>query len=367
MTPSFRAAALRSTALATSLALAVGLSVFAADAAATPTVPLPKPRPIARNVSCPNDSASATREYRAVATSPAPPQRAASHPRQLPHTGRQAAARLRTRARRSGPRRASMRLCRPRRAQTAPPAAVATTSSTSQADIDALENVIELVRKRKPADATQAAGGDIGSGRQKTRGMDHPAQRRQWRLGRALSRVHISQSELAFADLPAPAHRSSAVGRPSRRRHGVGMVRKRIAVVGQRKILAGAGDDRARRPGQCGASGARRLAKRFHVGGYREHGARPVRRTADRRAITRRGWIYCSMAASTTPRCAPRSGSGANHVALGESAHCGLSKRPPTPGRCWRRFRANCTAIPAISSARSSCCGAKRSSPRPRS
>jgi soluble lytic murein transglycosylase len=36
------------------------------------------------------------------------------------------------------------------------PAAVAATSSTSQADTDALENVIELVRKHKPADATQA-------------------------------------------------------------------------------------------------------------------------------------------------------------------------------------------------------------------
>jgi soluble lytic murein transglycosylase len=36
------------------------------------------------------------------------------------------------------------------------PAAVAATSSTSKADTDALENVIELVRKRKPADANQA-------------------------------------------------------------------------------------------------------------------------------------------------------------------------------------------------------------------
>jgi soluble lytic murein transglycosylase len=36
------------------------------------------------------------------------------------------------------------------------PAAIAATSSTSQADKDALENVIELVRKRKPADASQA-------------------------------------------------------------------------------------------------------------------------------------------------------------------------------------------------------------------
>jgi soluble lytic murein transglycosylase len=36
------------------------------------------------------------------------------------------------------------------------PAAVAATSSTSKADTEALENVIELVRKHKPADATQA-------------------------------------------------------------------------------------------------------------------------------------------------------------------------------------------------------------------
>ncbi|WP_244548962.1 lytic transglycosylase domain-containing protein [Bradyrhizobium canariense] len=35
------------------------------------------------------------------------------------------------------------------------PAAVAATSSTSQADADALENVIDLVRKHQPADATQ--------------------------------------------------------------------------------------------------------------------------------------------------------------------------------------------------------------------
>jgi len=36
------------------------------------------------------------------------------------------------------------------------PAAVAATASTSRADMDALENVIELVRKHKPDDATQA-------------------------------------------------------------------------------------------------------------------------------------------------------------------------------------------------------------------
>jgi soluble lytic murein transglycosylase len=36
------------------------------------------------------------------------------------------------------------------------PAAVAATASTSQADTEALENVIDLIRKHKPADATQA-------------------------------------------------------------------------------------------------------------------------------------------------------------------------------------------------------------------
>src|SRR6202035_496500 len=36
------------------------------------------------------------------------------------------------------------------------PAPIAATSSTSRADMDGLENVIELVRKHNPADATQA-------------------------------------------------------------------------------------------------------------------------------------------------------------------------------------------------------------------
>ena len=49
MTQSSRAAALRSTVWAASLALAVGLSTWAADAAVKPKVPLPKSRPIARN------------------------------------------------------------------------------------------------------------------------------------------------------------------------------------------------------------------------------------------------------------------------------------------------------------------------------
>jgi len=41
--------------------------------------------------------------------------------------------------------------------------------------------------------------------------MDYPAQRRQRRLGRALSRIRRRQSELALADVHAPARRSGAV------------------------------------------------------------------------------------------------------------------------------------------------------------
>ena len=94
---------------------------------------MPKPRPIARNV--------------------------------VPKRTRPAAApqnrsrRCRTGSGRASPGAGDPPACGPAaaaRASRRSPAAVAATSSTSQADIEALENVIELVRKRKPADATQA-------------------------------------------------------------------------------------------------------------------------------------------------------------------------------------------------------------------
>ena len=134
MTQSDRAAALRSTALATSLALAVGLSAWAADAAIKPKVPLPKPRPIARNVV--PKTTSVAKSAAANAASPVAPTAAASviEPATRQHAALAPA---------------------PARKPTAP-AAMAATSSTPQADADALENVIELVRKHKPADATQA-------------------------------------------------------------------------------------------------------------------------------------------------------------------------------------------------------------------
>ena len=132
MTSSARAAALRSTALAASLAL--GLSGWAADAWAKPKVPLPKPRPIARSV-VPGSTARSTAPTANVAGATRPVAPAA--PALAPATRQHAA------------------LPPPAR-KPATPAAVAATSSTSQADTEALENVIELVRKHKPGDATQA-------------------------------------------------------------------------------------------------------------------------------------------------------------------------------------------------------------------
>ena len=139
MTLSSRAAALRSTVLATSLALAVGMWAIAADAWANPKkVPLPKPRPIARNVVPKTTPAAKTAAKHTAPAATAPAAASTPGATALAPATRQHAA-----------------LPVPRRPPP-PPAAVAATSSTSQADTDALENVIELVRKHKPADATQA-------------------------------------------------------------------------------------------------------------------------------------------------------------------------------------------------------------------
>jgi soluble lytic murein transglycosylase len=109
---------------------------LAGDAWAKPQkVPLPKPRPIARNV-VPKTEPAAKGLAKTTVKNTAP---AVAHaPAALAPATRQHAA------------------LPPPRKPPPPPAAVAATSSTSQADTEALENVIELVRKHKPADATQA-------------------------------------------------------------------------------------------------------------------------------------------------------------------------------------------------------------------
>jgi hypothetical protein len=144
------------------------------------------------------------------------------------------------------------------------PAAVAATSSTSQADTDALENVIDLVRKHKPADATQAEAA-----------ISDPVAKKlaEWIILRSDDNGASVERYRAFIAANPSWPSQTFLGRPSRRCHRMGVVRKRIAFIGQRQILAGTGHDRARRPGPCGASGTRRLAKRFHVRRHREHGA----------------------------------------------------------------------------------------------
>jgi len=140
VTRSARAAALRSTAMTTTLALVVGLAAWAADAStAKPKIPLPKPRPIARHVVPKTTPASNTAARNSpaalsVPAAPAVPATAAIMPATRQHAA----------------------LPPPPARKPPATAAVAATSSTSQADTDALENVIELVRKHQPADATQA-------------------------------------------------------------------------------------------------------------------------------------------------------------------------------------------------------------------
>jgi soluble lytic murein transglycosylase len=131
--PSSRSAAARSTALATSLMLAIGL--LGAPAWAKPQVPLPKARPIARNIvlHSPAKTTHHPTPLAKSATVAAPPVGA---PILAPATRQHAA------------------LPPPRKPPS--PAAVAATSSTSKADLEALENVIDLVRKRKATEATQA-------------------------------------------------------------------------------------------------------------------------------------------------------------------------------------------------------------------
>jgi soluble lytic murein transglycosylase len=108
------------------------------DARAASKVPLPKPRPIARNVIA-KTTPQAPRQDVPAAT-------AAIKPTAAPLAASPAAAPMLAPATRQH--------AAPRKPVT--PAAVAATSSTSRADVHALENVIELIRKHRPGDATDA-------------------------------------------------------------------------------------------------------------------------------------------------------------------------------------------------------------------
>jgi peptidoglycan lytic transglycosylase len=140
--PPFRSTA-SSTVMAASLTLVFGLSAWAATAPAKSKIPLPKPRPLARSL-VPKTSPPVPQAPAATAAAKdvPPPAATASAPPQPPLAGPVPPVRQRVTA--PTPARKPVT-----------PAAVAATSSTSQPDMDALENVIELIRKHRPDDATQ--------------------------------------------------------------------------------------------------------------------------------------------------------------------------------------------------------------------
>ena len=261
MTRSAHAAALRSMALSTAVAmglvLAIGWSALATAASATPNVPLPKPRPIARSI-VPKTTSAAKTAARSTAT-PTAPGRVA--PAIEPATHRHAA------------------LLPPRRPP--PAAAVAATSTTPQADADALRNVIELVRKQKPADATEVEAAISDPVARKLaewiilRSDDNGASVERYRAFIAANPSWPSQTflrrrlEAALWD----DHRDDATI--------LTWFENEIAAVRQRQALAGACVDRTRRPHQCAAPGARRLVQRHDVGGDRKRGPGAVRCLAD--------------------------------------------------------------------------------------
>ncbi|BAM89263.1 putative soluble lytic transglycosylase [Bradyrhizobium oligotrophicum S58] len=139
-----------------SVSLAAGLTLgFAVGdiALAKDKVPLPKARPIARGV-VPNSPPKETTEARSKVDARAEAKSDAKSG--IKATGEP----LRVAPRDITPAPAASLPARQHAALPASrkpiaPAAVASTASTSQSDKDALENVIELVRKRKPDDATQ--------------------------------------------------------------------------------------------------------------------------------------------------------------------------------------------------------------------
>jgi soluble lytic murein transglycosylase len=129
------------TALAAGLTLAVGMSALAADEQSKKKVPMPRPRPIARSIVPKTAPPAATVAKENVKESVRESAKDTKTAALVPPTAAPAPP--------------------PRQHVTVParkpfaPAAVAATSSTSKEDLDALENVIELIRKHNPDDATQ--------------------------------------------------------------------------------------------------------------------------------------------------------------------------------------------------------------------
>ena len=160
MIRSTRAASLRSTAIVTTLAIALLSLAWETEASDKSKIPLPKPRPIARNVAPKNAANSADKSASKSANKSADKSTDRSAERNSAKMAARTAAVTNT-AVPAAPAGTLAPATRHHAASPSPaykpvtPAAVAATASTSQADKDALENVIELVRRHKPADASQ--------------------------------------------------------------------------------------------------------------------------------------------------------------------------------------------------------------------
>ena len=134
------------------------------------------------------------------------------------------------------------------------------TSSTPQADADALENVIELIRKHKPGDATQAEAA-----------ISDPVAKKlaEWIIlrsddnGASVERYHAFIAANPSWPSQSFLHRRGEAALWDDHRDDATVwawFDERLAAIGQGPLRAGACDARARRPGQCGAPGARGLA-----------------------------------------------------------------------------------------------------------
>jgi soluble lytic murein transglycosylase len=142
------------------ISTAAGLAVIGAAAWAKDQVPVPKPRPISRSVVSKTAFGNGSHESAAAegkAKTSAKPETKAEVRTEVGKTELRKSV-----TRDNGPGATASLPPAPRQHAALPPprkpvlpAAVAATSSTSQGDKDTLGNVIELVRKHKPDDATQ--------------------------------------------------------------------------------------------------------------------------------------------------------------------------------------------------------------------
>ena len=162
MIQSTRAASLRSTAIVTTLAIALLSSAWKTEASDKSKIPLPKPRPTARNVVPKNAAKNAEKSADKSVAKGADRHADGNTEKSAERNPAKIVARTAAVTNAAVPAAPAVPLAAATRRHASPaaqkpaiPAAVAATSSTSQADKDTLENVIELVRKHKPSDASQ--------------------------------------------------------------------------------------------------------------------------------------------------------------------------------------------------------------------